>query len=116
MSTKSSNRRKTHHRRRLNKNGTCRFSKTPRSSTATFMGLQHWFVNMYERLGWIVLAHSKGYTEKVVSYQKALCRLEDEIKIKIRDVHSPDHRKDLEIMLGDVIVLKKHANKDFRFL
>jgi hypothetical protein len=95
------------------RNRTVRKKCQTTSSTATFMGLQHWLVHMYERLGWMVLAHSRGYDDKVSSYKKSVGRLEKEIQIKMNEVNSPDHRKDLQIMMEEVMVLKKHVKKDF---
>jgi len=91
-----------------------RKNRTSRNeSTATFMGLQHWLVHMYERLGWMVLAQSKGYHDKVSSYKKSVYRLEEEIMLKMKEVSCLDKQKDLQIMLHDVQVLKKHVQKDF---
>ena len=68
---------------------------------------------MFGKLGWIVLAKSKGgMNDKIISYKKSLQRLEDKITCKIKEVDNSDTKKDLMIMLDNVKILRRHAIKD----
>jgi len=81
---------------------------------ATLHGLKIWYEAMFEKLGWMVLAHSKGYMkDKVHSYKQSLLRLEDKLQCKINSVHDMDKKTDLEIMHKNVKVLVAHVMKDF---
>jgi len=95
--------------------GKTRKSKMHCEDPATMEWLKGWHQQMFEQLGWMVLANSKGYmNDKVQSYKKSLLRLEDKLKCKIESVHDLDKKKDLEIMLNNVKVLVAHVMKDFK--
>jgi len=81
---------------------------------ATMYGLQKWYVAMFEKLGWMVLAKSKGHmNDIIVSYKLSLYRLEEKIKCKLKTTFDVDKQTDLRLMLEDVHILIDHANKDF---
>ena len=97
-------------KRRYSKSGT---RKQKCHDPATVHGLTHWCHEMFGKLGWIVLAKSKGgMNDKIISYKKSLQRLEDKITCKIKEVDNSDTQKDLMIMLDNVKILRRHAIKD----
>jgi hypothetical protein len=60
----------------------------------------------------MILAKKNGYMDKVNTYKKSLKRLHDHLECKARSVHEMDRKNDLEIMLHNVDILIRHANKD----
>lgn len=81
---------------------------------ATYHGLQHWYKSKFEKLGWMILAKSKGMNDKIVEYKNSLDRLHKAIQHKLV-VHTcdEDNKDDLMIMHHNVGVLKEHVTKDF---
>jgi len=79
---------------------------------ATTHGLKKWHQAMFEKLGWMILAKKKRYTEKVGSYLISLSRLQNKLECKIQSVKDEDKKNDLKIMLVDVNILVEHAKRD----
>ena len=94
---------------------TQRMSKTKRHycrNPATMYTLNKWTEKMLEKLGWMVLAKSKGgMADKIYSYKKSLKRLHDHLECKILEVNEEDRITDLKIMLQNVKILKAHSDK-----
>ena len=78
----------------------------------TFHGLHKWYTNMYEKLGWMVLAKSYGMSDKTESYINSLYRLKMTIEKKLKTHRIKDHKDDLKILLKNLEVLIKHAERD----
>ena len=88
--------------------------KTKRAcAEATVAGLQHWFTHVFEQLGWMILAHKYGYTDKINTYKKSIDRMQCALEKKIGSTHDSDVKKDLMIMLENSRALKEHVHKDF---
>lgn len=79
----------------------------------TYHGLHEWYVAMFEKLGWMLLAQRNGWNDKVMAYKNSVHRLEDAILHKHAHVKEADRKMDLKIMLENVKVLKEHVQKDF---
>ena len=80
---------------------------------ATYAGLKEWYKSTFEKLGWIILAKSKGYMQdKVDSYKKGVYRLQDKLECKINEMQDPDKKIDLQIMIKNIGVLIDHINRD----
>ena len=67
-----------------------------------------WYVEVYEKLGWMVLAQQKGLKFKLEYYKKSIRLLKDELICKINSVQDYNKRNDLGI------ILERHDQKDFR--
>jgi len=79
----------------------------------TMHGLHEWYVAMFEKLGWMILAKHKKYNDKITAYKNGLKRLKYELEQKIDSVEHHDKKVDLKIMHHNVCLLIEHANKDF---
>ena len=79
----------------------------------TYHGLHVWYVSMFEKLGWMLLAQKNGWNDKVITYKNSVHRLEEAILDKHHRVKEADHKMDLKIMLENVKCLKEHIDKDF---
>jgi hypothetical protein len=87
--------------------------KMHKSYETTFHGLFKWEEHMFEKLGWMVLAKSKGYNDKVKAYVNSVHRLKKHIEHKLSHMHDEDKKEDLEILHHDVSVLCAQVDKDF---
>jgi len=95
------------------KNRTRHNLSSKKHSIRTLHSLHHWFKHVFTDLGWMVLAKSKGYHDKINCYKNSIKRLHESIEYKIRTVHEIDHKNDLKIMLEDIECLMQHVEKDF---
>jgi hypothetical protein len=79
----------------------------------TINGLHEWYVAMFEKLGWMILASKNGWVDKIMTYKNSVDRLEEAIEYKYAHARDHDHKMDLKIMLDNVKCLKEHIAKDF---
>ena len=80
----------------------------------TMHGLHEWYVAMFEKLGWMILAKHKKYNDKITAYKNGIRRLKSELEDKIESVELHDKKVDLKIMHYNVCLLMEHVNKDFK--
>ena len=83
-------------------------STVPVPHEHTYRGLHEWYVAMFEKLGWMLLAQKNGWFDKTNAYKNSVQRLEEAIIYKHKHVKEADHKMDLKIMLENVAVLKQH--------
>ena len=81
---------------------------------ATFRSLEHWYKEEFEKMGWMILAHNYGMTEKIKNYKHSLDHLKTHLEMKLEDLEDPDKKKDVKIMWDNLMILIKHVNKDFK--
>jgi SMC interacting uncharacterized protein involved in chromosome segregation len=79
---------------------------------ATFYGIHKWYKAMFEELGWMILAKTRGMLDKTSTYKNSLGRLKQAIVKKHASVHDKDKKDDLKYMLDNVDILIEHANRD----
>lgn len=79
----------------------------------TCHGLHKWYVGMFEKLGWMILAQRNGWHDKVMTYKNSVQRLEEAIVEKHKHTKDADRKADLKIMLENVQCLKEHVHSDF---
>ena len=84
-----------------------------RCCDATMKGIHMWYAEMFEKLGWMVLAKSRGMTDKIQVYKNSLLRLKMAIEQKKNTIQDMDKKTDLGIMLDNVNTLMLHVEKDF---
>lgn len=73
--------------------------------------LQHWFKQMYEKTGWMVLAKAKGYDYKVANYKKSIQHLLESLKYVMGEYTDPDRIHDLKVLYAETVVLRDFAAK-----
>lgn len=79
----------------------------------TLKGINRWFKSVFEQLGYMVLAKSKGMSDKIQVYINSVHRLKQAIEDKKTKVYDADKVEDLRIMSSNLDVLLKHIHKDF---
>ena len=79
----------------------------------TYDGLHKWYVSMFEKLGWMLLAKNNEWNDKIITYKNSVNRLEEAIIFKHKNTKDEDRKMDLIIMLENVNILKQHIRVDF---
>jgi hypothetical protein len=79
----------------------------------TTHSLEKWTQHMFEELGWMVLAKSYGYYDKIHSYKQSVKRLKESLLYKLKHSHNSDRKDDLKVLIKEVDILIAHIEKDF---
>jgi hypothetical protein len=83
------------------------------SNDVTYYGLHKWYNSLFEKVGWMIIASSRGYTEKIKNYKMSLECLRAQLAKKHKKMTDKDKKEDVRIMLINVELLMAHVNKDF---
>jgi hypothetical protein len=83
------------------------------SNDVTYYGLHKWYNSLFEKVGWMIIASSRGYTEKIKNYKMSLECLRAQLEKKHKKMMDKDKKEDVRIMLINVELLMAHVNKDF---
>jgi len=80
---------------------------------ATLFGLHKWHTHVFERLGWMLLAKAHGKDNQIKCYCDSVDALEAELLLRLKNDTdlAGSHKKDLQILLKNVMVLKQHIKK-----
>jgi len=77
----------------------------------TFDGVECWFKEKYEKLGWMVLAKAKGYDFKIKAYKMSLKHLLMTIENLMTEYKDMDKLHDLKVLHMDTRVLIDAADR-----
>jgi hypothetical protein len=77
----------------------------------TFDGVQCWFKEKYEKLGWMVLAKAKGYDFKIKPYKMSIKHLLMTIEHLMNMYKDEDKLHDLKVLHMDTMLLRDTAEK-----
>ena len=73
----------------------------------TMHGLQHWHKSAFEKLGWMVLAKAKGYSDKVALYKKSIGYLAKSLGHVMGEYESANRKHDLHVLHMNVMCLQQ---------
>jgi hypothetical protein len=79
----------------------------------TMFGIHKWYSTMFEKLGWMIIAHSHKDTDRIRFYYIGLFKLYKTLQMKSKTYNDEDRRKDAEIMMKNIAVLISHVKNDF---
>lgn len=80
---------------------------------ATFCGLNKWEMQMFEKLGWMILSNKEGNDLKIKSYLNSIHMLKDSLYKKMENIQEKDRKDDLKILYDQVCTLWRAAIKLF---
>ena len=80
---------------------------------SSYHGLHHWYKNLHEKLGWMILAKSYGMSDKIAVYKTSLHRFKCAVEKKIKNTRDHDRKEDLRILHHNIMILTEHVDKDF---
>jgi hypothetical protein len=79
----------------------------------TRLQLEKWMNHTFTHLGWMVLAANRGERAKLRAYLENIDQLLDALDAKRAQVRDPDERDDLDILAGEVHLLKSFTEQSF---
>lgn len=79
----------------------------------TFHSMQNWYIHLFEKLGWMILAKTRGMNDKISLYKTSLNRFKDAVDHKLKHTKDNDRRHDLKVMHHNICILIEHVNQDF---
>ena len=79
----------------------------------TLCGLQHWYEQVFEKLGWMVLAKEKGMDYKITAYTKSINHLVAAIDHVSMEYHDADKIHDLHVLHMNTVCLQAFVKKCF---
>lgn len=79
----------------------------------TMHSLEKWTHHMFEQLGWMVLAKSYGYYDKINTYKQSAKRLHESLLYKLKHTRETDRKDDLKVLIKEIDILMEHIDKDF---
>ena len=79
----------------------------------TMCGIHKWYGGMFEKLGWIVIAHKNNDQSRIKEYYNSLLKLYKSIELKHKSLTHEDRQKDFQIMLENLTILINHVKIDF---
>ena len=79
---------------------------------STYHGLENWFSNLFERLGWMVLAKEHHDANKLQCYIDSIDKWTRMATHKRNDTKYDEKREDLDIMLRKMTVLTTFVRKN----
>jgi hypothetical protein len=80
----------------------------------TYWGVNEWYKEKFEKLGWMVLAKYRGYHDKIAEYKNSLARLKRALEHKLTHLRDKDKIDDLKIMHQNICILIDHVDKYFQ--
>ena len=93
------------------KNKTIKNNATLPRLANTLHGVHEWHKKMFEKLGWMVLAKAKGYTEKVALYKKSIGYLIETIDHIMSEYEDHNRKHDLAVLKMNAKCLHNFVSK-----
>ena len=94
-------------------NNVKKFDPAELEYSISMKGLKEWYNEVFEKLGWMVLASRDDRETKLTSYKEGLLRLHAALKEKHTYVTDVDDKNDIEIYLYNLDALIEHVRNDF---
>ncbi len=78
----------------------------------TYHGLHNWSKAMFEKLGWMVLAHAHGHQEIVETYLINIGHLMKAIEERKRNLEEKNRKNDMDILMRNMDILKNFVTNN----